>query len=385
MNLNGLIFSNLVRRRRVRTVFTIASIAASMFGLTMLLAVVNSIESGFRKAIVPRVIVHSATSLAVNLPYASMQKIRQVPGVVEVLPWSWFGGVYKDKKNFFARFGTNPADVLKMYPEYVVPDDQMQSWIADRTGCLIGDQLASKFNLKLGDKMVIQGDIYPVQLDLTVRAIMRSRNAADNTSVLLFQRDYLEELLGRPNTSGSFWVRLGSEQEVSPVSRAIDATFYNSDHETKTETERAFQLQFVSMIGNIRAMAIFVGILATISILLIVGNTMAMSVRERTGEIAVLKTLGFEPGKILAIVLTESVLLSVLGGVLGFLPALALTAPIKAFASSAGLAFLEGYRLAGSVSAIIAGIVLFVGFASGMIPAFNSSRLNVVAGLRKVV
>ncbi len=385
MNLNGLIFSNLVRRKRIRTTFTIASIAASMFGLTMLLAVVNSIESGFRKAIVPRVIVHSATSLAVNLPYSSREKIAQVPGVEAVLPWSWFGGVYKDKKNFFARFGTNPAEVLDMYPEYAVPDDQMKSWVADRTGCMIGDQLASKFNLKLGDKMVIQGDIYPVQLDLTVRAIMRSRNRTDNTSVLLFNRDYLEELMGRPNTAGSFWVKLKSDQDVTPVSRAIDAGFYNSDHETKTETERAFQLQFVSMLGNIRAMAIFVGILATISILLIVGNTMAMSVRERTGEIAVLKTLGFEPGKILTIVLTESVLLSVIGGALGFLPALALTAPIKAFAASAGLAFLEGYRLAGSVTAIIAGIVLFVGFASGMIPAFNSSRLNVVAGLRKVV
>jgi putative ABC transport system permease protein len=386
VNSNTLVFSTLTRRKRLRTFFTVASIAASMFGLTMLLAVVNSIESSFRTAVAPRVIVHSATSLAVNLPYSAIDKLRQVPGVIEALPWTWFGGTYKqDQKNFFAQFATTPEDVLKIYPEYIIPDDQMAAWKADRTGCVIGEQLAKRFKLKVGDKMPIQGTIYPIRLDLTVRGIMKSKNATDNTVVMMFQRDYMEELLGRPGSVGSFWLRLKSAEDVAPVMRAVDRMFYNSDHETKTETERAFQLQFVSMLGNIRAMAIFVGILATISILLIVGNTMAMSVRERTSEIAVLKTLGYEPGRILGMVLSESVVLASIGGAVGFLPALALTPVVRGFAESGGIAFLQNYRLAGSVAALIGGIVFFVGFASGVFPAWNSSRLNVVTGLRKVV
>ena len=370
-------------RKRLRTLFTVASISATLFGLTLLLGIVATIESNGTSAAVPRVIVHSASSLAVMLQYSQMEKMLQVPGVVAATPYSWFGGIWKDPKYFFAQFATEPRNFASVFPDFTMPEDHMQAWVGDRAGCAIGVQLAKQYGFKVGDKIFLQGTIWPIKLELTVRGIITPKNPQDNTQILLYQRDYFEELTGRTGITGSFWLRLRSKDDVPSVMKAVDQMFYNSDHETKTETERAFQLQFVSMLGNIRLMALFVGALAVVSILLIVGNTMAMSVRERTGEIAVLKTLGFTSGEILGMTLSESLGLSLLGGVLGVGGAGMLTGAIRAAAAYAP--FLQGYHLAPGVVAIGAAVTLSVGLLSGAIPALNSSRIRVVEGLRKVV
>jgi putative ABC transport system permease protein len=382
VNRAKLVARNVVRKR-LRTGFTVASIAATLFGLTLLLAVVNTIESPARQSIVPRVVARSATSLAVLLRESQGEKIRRLPGVVEVVPYTWFGGVWKDPKYFFAQFAIDPDTWLQVFPEWVIPPDQFQAFRADRAGAVIGAQLAKQYGLKVGDRMQLKGSIFPVQLDLTVRGIGRSVNPEDPTRVLFFQRDYLEELLGRPGYVGSWWVRVKTPGDITPVMQAIDREFYNSDHETKSETEKAFGLMFVSMLGSVRALALLVGLIAVSAILLIVGNTMAIAVRERTGEIAVLKTLGFTPFQILAMVMTESLSLALLGGLLGIGGAAVLTPGIRAAAQYAP--FLQGYKLALPVLGAGAGVTLLIGLASGGIPAWTSSRMNVVEGLRKVV
>jgi putative ABC transport system permease protein len=372
-----------VVRKRVRTGFTVASIAATLFGLTLLLAIVNTIESPGRQTTVPRVITHGASSLAVFLNEAQAGTIRRIPGVVEVVPYSWFGGTWKDPKYFFPRFALDPATWRTVFPDWNVPGDQFQAFQADRAGAVIGTQLARLYGLRVGDRMQIKGDIFPVVLELTVRGIATPASPGDPSAILFFQRDYLEELTGRPGNVGSFYVRVRGPEDVGPVSQAIDRAFYNSDHETKTETEKSFGLMFVSMLGSIRTLALLVGLIAVGAILLIVGNTMAIAVRERTGEIAVLKTIGFTPFQILAMVMTESLSLALLGGLLGIGAAAALTPGIRAAAQYAP--FLQGYRLALPVLGAGVAVTLVIGLVSGGLPAWTSSRLNVVDGLRKVV
>jgi putative ABC transport system permease protein len=382
LNRARLVARNVVRKR-VRTAFTVASIAATLLGLTLLLAVVNTIESPARQSLVPRVVTRSATSLAVLLNESQGPVIRRLPGVAEVVPYTWFGGVWKDPKYFFAQFAIDPETWLKVFPDWSVPPGQYAAFRSDRAGALIGAQLAAQYGLKVGDRMQLAGKIFPVQLDLTVRGIARPVQTGEPSRSLFFQRDYLEELLGRPGYVGSFFVRVNSPADIAPVMQAIDREFYNSDHETKSETEKSFGLMFVSMLGSIRTLALLVGLIAVGSILLVVGNTMAIAVRERTGEIAVLKTIGFTPFQVLAMIMTESLALASLGGLLGIGGAAALTPAIRAAAQYAP--FLQDYQMAPAVLGVGAAVTLLIGLASGGIPAWTSSRMNVVEGLRKVV
>ncbi len=379
----GLVVRGLTRKK-LRTLFTVASLAATLFGLTLLFSLVWAIQNSGRKSTVPRVITHSASSLAVNLIYPMRQKLESMDGVAAVTPYSWFGGIYKDRRNFFAQFATDPRNVWDLFPDvWEISEAQKQAFIQTRTGAVAGEGLIAKYGWKLGDKISLQSPIYGISPELTLVGIMKGKDPDQPSTVMYFQHDYWQELRGNPGDVGSFWLRLKNPADVPRVMRAVDQMFYNSDHETKTETEKAFQLQFVSMLGNIQSLAIFVGTLAVVSILLIVGNTMAMAVRERTSEVAVLKTLGFTASQVLALVLGESMAIACLGGGLGILAALAMTPALRAAGQFAP--FLQGYKPALPIFVLAAGLTLGIGLLAGAIPAWNSSRLRVVEGLRKVV
>jgi putative ABC transport system permease protein len=381
--MNGLgLVTRYIRHRRLRSTLTAASMATAMFGLTLLLSTVGTLESGWGENVTPRVVVHSNTSLYTELPYPHLAKILRLPGVVSAVPYTWFGGEWKDARHFFVQFAVDPRTRPLVFPEYAVCAEQESAFARDRTGAVVGIDLARRFGLRPGDRLTVRGSHYPVDLQLTVRGVMTPRNPGDPSLVLYFQRDYMEELLGRPNTASSFLVRLASASAVGPVSRAVDSMFAGTGHETRTETERALQLQFISMVGNVRGMALLVGLIAAASVLLIAGNTMAMSVRERTGEIAILKALGFSPRRILGLVLTESALLAVPGGLLGIAAAAAVGPALKTAVQLDPV--LRNYRVGLDVIAIGVGLTLLIGVGSGTIAAWTSSRLNVAAGLRKV-
>jgi putative ABC transport system permease protein len=328
-----------------------------------------------------RLVVRHRVSLTFNLPGYYREKIRALPGVVSVVPVSWFGGIYKDQKpeNFFAQFGTDPEEFFKTFRDLQLPADQITAWQRDRQGVIVDSLLATKYGWKLGDRIVLQGTIYPINLELNVRGIFHS--SPDNKSVY-FNAKYVEEAVdffkGR---AGTFSILAASPSDVSNISSAVDDMFRNSPQPTKTESEKAFGLEFVAMMGNVKAFILSICSAVVFATLLVSANTMAMSIRERTREVAVLKTLGFTKRGVLGLFVSEAVALSLGGGVLG-----------------AGLGWLMVYGLTHSPQffsffpmKVTLGIWLaalltsgLVGLLSSAIPSYTASQVNIVDGLRHI-
>jgi putative ABC transport system permease protein len=328
-----------------------------------------------------RLVVRHRVSLTFNLPGYYREKIRAIPGVVAVVPISWFGGIYKDQKpeNFFAQFGTDPEEFFKVYRDAEMPQDQVTAWQRDRQGVIVNDSLAKKYGWKLGDRIVLQGTIYPVNLELNIRGIYHTN--PDNKSVY-FNAKYVEEAVdffkGR---AGTFSILAASPSDVSKITSAVDDTFRNSPQPTKTESEKAFGLEFVAMMGNVKAFILSICSAVVFATLLVSANTMAMSIRERTREVAVLKTLGFTKRGVLGLFVSEAVALSLAGGLIG-----------------AGLGWLMVYGLTHSPQffsffpmKVTLGIWLaalltsgLVGLLSSAVPSYTASRVNIVDGLRHI-
>ncbi|MBI4877768.1 MAG: FtsX-like permease family protein [Acidobacteria bacterium] len=373
---------NSLRNRR-RSVLTILSIAASICLLGVLLAMYYMFY--FREATPEqalRLITMNRISLANPLPVSYRDRIRQVPGVREVIVMQWFGGSYKDArdmKNFFARFAVEPDKMFTVYPEYQVPEDQKKAFLAERTACVVGRPLAERMGFKLGDRITIVGDIYPVTLEFTVRGIYDARRDNEN---LLFHYDYLRESLppGRRDQVGTFGILAENAEAVPRISKAVDALFRNSSQQTKTDTERAFELSFLSYLGNVKMFLLSICGALTFTILLVSANTMAMSVRERVREIGILKTLGFTSQAILGIILGESVIIALIGGALGLL----LAAGICDFIARAPTLFADVKSLAvnPSIAAIGLSLAAFIGLVSCALPAWSASRRTIVDSLR---
>src|SRR5208282_2360153 len=293
MTLPGFIVRNAFRDRR-RSLLTMVSISFSLLLLTLMISIWRTvfIEPGPRDA-VKRVITRDHISLSSPLPASYRDRIRRVPGVTAVIPLSWFGGRYKDDRpeNDFARFATDPEEYLKVASDKIVPPDQAAAWQRDRAGALVDIVMADRLGWKIGDRIHIQGTDYPVDLDLTIRAMYR-RDPPQNS--LYFNEKYLEESVPSfKGTAGWFATEVSSPDDVARVAREIDLMFRNSPHATKTESEKAFQLSFVAMLGNVKAFILGICGAVVFAILLVSATTMAMSVRSRTREVAVLKTLGF--------------------------------------------------------------------------------------------
>jgi putative ABC transport system permease protein len=377
-----LVVKNSLRNRR-RSVLTILSIAASICLLGVLLAMYPMFY--FREASPEgalRLITMNRISLANPLPISYRERIRQVPGVAEVSVFQWFGGTYKDARdmrNFFGRFAVEPEKLFRMYPEYQTPEDQKKAFLSERTACLVGRPLAERLGFKLGDRISIVGDIYPVTLEFTVRAIYDAPRDNEN---MLFHLEYLRQSISpaRRDSVGAFVILAENAAVVPQVSKAVDAVFRNSPQQTRTDTERAFELSFLSYLGNVKMFLLSICGALTFTILLVSANTMAMSVRERIREIGILKTLGFTSDAILGIILGESVVIALIGGALGLFVA----GSICALIAQAPTLFADMKSLAVNswVASIGLGLAALIGVVSCSIPAWSASRRPIVEALR---
>jgi len=374
-----LIAKNAMRNRR-RSILTICSIGASLCLLGVMMAIYHAF---FFTPPTPaqerRLVTRNRISLANVMPIAYREKIIRVPGVREVMAWQWFGGVYKEPKNMFARMAVEPERFFIVSPEYKLPVDEQKAFIADRAGCILGKETAEKFNLKVGDRVTLQGDIFPVKMDFTLRGIYDF--PADNQA-MFFNIKYLFESVNtrRRDFAGTFMVLMDNPADASRISKEIDDLFRNAPDQTRTETEKAFQLGFVSMLGNVKMFLLSVCAAVTFTVILVSANTMAMSVRERIREVGVLKTLGFTQGEILGIVLGEAAFLSFIGGLFGFGLALLLTGVIRQ--APGFFAEFKTLTIVPPVAALLLVLAVFIGLIASLVPAWNASRTNIIDSLR---
>ncbi|MBK5291543.1 MAG: ABC transporter permease [Acidobacteriia bacterium] len=377
-----LIFKNSVRNKR-RSILTILSISVSLCLLGMLMALYHAFfltEATADQAM--RLLVRNRVSLANPIPVSYQQRIAAVPGVQELMVFQWFGGTYKDARdpaNFFGRFAVEPEKMASMFPEYKIPDGQRKAFLAERTACVVGRKTAVRHNMKIGDRVTIVGDIFPITLELTIRGFYDAGRDNEN---LFFHYKYLNESLssGRMDQVGTFSLRLQRSEDAAQVARAVDELFRNATVQTKTETEKAFEMSFLAFLGNVKAFLLLVCAAVTFTILLVAGNTMAMSVRERVREVGILKTLGYTPRAVLGLLMGESVALSLIGGMAGVGLAYGLCAMVRKMPST--FADMSRITVTPSVAALCLAVAALIGLASCFIPAYNASRRSIVEALR---
>jgi len=375
-----LIIRNVGRNKR-RTLLTVLSVSVSVFLLATMLAVLaafgGTTESSGGEY---RLVVRRNTTLADAMPEAYEQKIQQVSGVVATSPANWFGGVYKEDKPFytFAQFYVDPKTIFDVHPEIQISPQEKAAFQQERTAAIAGKKLFDKYGWKLGDVVELKTPYF----DLNARLILRGMYTGPEEGTLFFHRAYVEEAMGRPGLVGTFRVRMDSPDSAPRVMEEIDRMFFNSTAPTKTETEAAFAASFISMLGNVKGLIAGVGLIVVFTISLIGANTMAMSARERFTEVAVMKALGFRLGTVWALILSESVLIALLGGVVGVVAA-------KVIYQFIGLGdmmalFLQNFKITAGTIALGLGVSALIGLVSGGIPAWTAARIKIVDGLRRV-
>jgi putative ABC transport system permease protein len=376
-----LILKNCWRNRR-RTILTVLSISVSLCLLGVMMAIYHAFyfQTG-SPAQALRLIARNRVSLAFGMPQSYREKILQVPGVRDAGVSQWFGGMYIDRRpeHMFARFAVEPAKLLNLRSEMVMPDDQKKAFLRERTACIVGRALATSQNFQLGQKITIQGDIFPYNMELTIRGIF---DAPENDELLYFNRDYLEESLpvGRRGNAGTIIILAATPEDVPRIETAVDDLFHNSTTQTKTESESAFSLSFVSMLGNVKGFLLAILGAVTFTILLVSANTIAMSVRERVREVGILKTLGYTPGDILSIILGEALVIALAGGVLGIILASIMTGGVRKMPTL--MDQLQHLTLVPQVAAACLAVAALIGLVSAVIPAFNASRMSILDALR---
>jgi putative ABC transport system permease protein len=375
-----LLLANLVRRK-VRTALTIGSFAVALFLLGLLLAVRAAFNQGIEVAQADRLVITNKTSMIQPLPYATRERVAKTPGIANYTFASWFGGVYKDPKNFFAQFAIEESSWLSVYTEFQVPDAQWQAFLADRQGAIAGKATADRYGWKVGDRVTLQGAIYPGDWEFNLRGIYTGKRPNDDLTQFWFHWTFLNEKVPEYSRDYVGWyvARLARGENAASVARAIDDGFRNSAFETRSQSESAFMQGFVTQFGNIQLLMLGIGGVVFFTLLLVTGNTMAMSVRERTGELAVLKTVGFSDGFVIALVLVETLLVAAIGGALGLVLAKAMS-----FGGDPTGGLLPGFYIANGGLAAGFLLALVVGVLAGLVPAWSAGRLNVVDALRRV-
>jgi putative ABC transport system permease protein len=358
-----LVLRNLLRNKR-RTVLTVGSVAVAILLLSLLSALLAALESAEGSAD-NRVIVRHAVSLTFYLPESYWRKVEALPHVTAVTPLNWYGGIYKNERpeNFFAQFASDPGTLFDVYPEYRIPEEEKAAWAADRGGFLAGKALADRYGWRIGDKIFIKRTIYPVDLELTLRGVFTEPEAVSQERQVFFQREYLEEALDHPGMVGAYSLRIDSPDNVPAVIQAAEALFANSEAQVRAETEKAFQLSFLEMLGNVRALFGYVGLAAVVSILL--------------------RSLGFGKGRVFSLVVLESVAVALLGAAAGSGAAAGL---LRAAASGLEKVFpvFATLRMTPGTWAAALAAALAIGLVSGLVPALGAARLRVADGLRRV-
>ena len=372
-------------RHKLRTTLTIVGIIVAIAAFGMLRTIVDAWYAGANASSSARLVTRSSVSLVFALPLTYAQKIRQVPGITSVAWANWFGGVYINERNFFAQFAISAPTYLAMYPEFVLPDDERRAFLADRVGAIAGRKLADKYGWKIGDQIPLRGTIYPGTWTFNLRGIYDGAQEGTDTSTFFFHFDYLNETIkrqfpGRGDQTGVFVEELSNADDAAAVSQAIDATFKNSLAETLTETEKAFQLGFVAMSEAILLAIQAVSFVVIVIIMAVMANTMAMTARERYGEYATLKALGFSNGFVAMLIYAESAGIALLGGLLG----IAATFPLaNVFASTIG-SILAGFKVSRETLMMQLMAALIIGVVAAAIPAWRAARVRIVDGLRAI-
>lgn len=381
-----LIWRNLMRKK-LRTTMTVLSIVVAFVLFALLGAIRLAFSMGVDIIGADRLIMIHKVSIIQLLPISYLEQLRRTEGVVDATHATWFGAIYQEPKNFFPQFPVDPEAYLRLYPEIVIPEEQKQAWLADRTGALVGRKTVERFGWKLGDRIPLQAPVWRNKTggsawELTIRAIYEGREKGFDETNMFFHYDYFDEarFFGE-GLVGWYILRIDDPQRAAEIAERIDAQFANSRYETKTTTEKAFMQAFADQMGNIGAILTAILTAVFFTILLVAGNTMAQSVRERVSEVAVLKTLGFSNRLVLALVLGESVVLAVVGGAVGLALGGAL---VKALGASGQISNLLAVFYLPSRDVLI-GIALAVGLGvvCGTIPALRAMRLRIADGLRR--
>ena len=383
MHLLKLVVRNALRHR-LRTALTVVGLAVAVLAYGLLQTVVDAWYAGASAASNARLVTRNAISLAFTLPISYEARIRGVEGVTKVAHSNWFGGIYREPKNFFAQLAVSD-NYLDLYTEFVLPEEQRIAYLRDRKGCLVGRQLADQFGFRIGDVLPLRGTIYPGTWEFVIRGIFDGSDSTKITRQMLLHWDYLNETLRktaprRADQVGVYVAGIDDPDNAAAVSLAIDAVFRNSLAETLTETEQAFQLGFVAMSNQIIAAIRIVSYVVILVILAVMANTMAMSARERTAEYATLKAIGFGPGFLALLIVGESLAICAIGGGAGIL----LTAPAAAaFKMAAGNIF-PVFQVSPETVAMQSACALAVGLAAAAVPAVRSARVRIVEGLRAI-
>ncbi|MFZ2000581.1 MAG: FtsX-like permease family protein [Candidatus Sulfotelmatobacter sp.] len=383
MKFSSLIFANLLRKK-ARLILTVGSFAIALFLFAFLAVVRAAFNQQADVASADRLISRNRISLSESLPLSYYEQIARIPGLAAVTHFNWFGGIYQDEKNFFPQFVIDPEHQRQVMPELVVQDDQWQNFVHDRQGTIVGAKTAKRFGWKIGDRIPIQNSRYgPLSTwDFNIDGIYHSQNPGGDETQFWLQWDYFEEKVPQDfkGKVGWYTVKLDKPDSALSVSNAIDSLFDNSAYETKTETESAFAASFVKQFGNIEGLIMIIGSVVFFTLLLVTGNTMAIAVRERTGELAVLKAIGFSDRAVLFFVLAESILIAVIGGVLGLgLSALAIPGLGSALAG-----MLPPLNLSATILSMGLLAALLVGAVAGIIPGIGAMRMRVVTALRRI-
>ncbi len=372
-------------RQKLRIGLTMIGLVVALCAFGLLRTIVDAGYAGVEGTSSIRLVTRNSISLVFPLPLNYAQRMRQVDGVNGVSYGNWFGGVYINERNFFPQFAVDGSTYLDLYPEYLVSPAELKAFLADRQGAVVGRKLAVQYGWKVGDPVPLRGTIYPGTWTFTIRAIYDGADAKTDESQFLFHWDYLNETVkkryGRRGNQVGFYIeRLVNPDDAAPVSKQLDALFRNSLAETLTETEKAFQLGFISMTELILVAIQAVSFVVILIIMAVMANTIAMTARERTSEYATLKALGFSPGFIGWLIVGESLFVALVGGAL----AVAVTLPIAhVFAGAMGTLF-PVFKVSGETVLLQFVAAAIIGLVAAAWPAWSAGRIRIVDGLRHV-
>jgi putative ABC transport system permease protein len=374
-----LILANLLRKK-MRTSLTAGSFATALFLFGILAVVRGAFHQGVEVAGTDRLVVVNKVSIIQPLPLSYRDRLLRIPGVTQATFANWFGGVYQDERNFFPQFAIDREGYRQMFPEFVIPGDQWQAFLADKEGCIVGEGLATRFHWKLGDRIPIKGTIFPGTWEFNIRGIYRGTRTQDDTTQFWFRWDYLDERTTyRKGFVGWYTVRIANPDDAVRLVRAIDEEFANSPWETKTDTEKAFAASWVKQMGNIEFLIMTIGSVVFFTLLLVTGNTMAITVRERVRELAVLKAVGFSDRFVLLLVMGETMIIAAFGGGIGLV-----LAKLFTLRGDPTRGLLPFFYLPPNAIALGFALAVAVGLMAGILPALSAMRLRVVDALRRV-
>jgi putative ABC transport system permease protein len=372
-------------RHKLRAFLTILGVAVAILAFGMLRTLVGLWYLGVETSSSTRLVTRSSISLVFSLPISYRERIRQVPGVTDISTMNWFGGVYISEKNFFPNFAVEPESFLRIYPEFVMDPAEKKAFLADRQGAVAGRKLAAKYGWKVGDRITLKGTIFPGQWEFVLRGIYSGAQKSTDETQFFFHWDYLNEAMRktvprRADQVGLFTLAVAKPELAAEVSQSVDALFKNSLAETRTETEKAFQLSFVAMTEAIMVAIQIVSYVVIVIIMVVAANTMAMTARERLGEYATMKTLGFRGYHIAGTVFGESLFIALLGGLLGVAGSFPAAHLIETQLSQ----FFPVFTIARSTVLLQLASALVVGVAAGIFPTWRGATIRIAEGLRRI-